>query len=155
MLVLLDLAFGLIPPHLLIERIKQLLPGGGTRERRAVIKSSAKAPEIEQSLRSAVEGHTHAVQQIDDAGRGLAHGLDRRLIGQKIAAINRVVKVLPGGVALALQVLGCVDSTLRAHRVRALHRNDGEQVDLSAHFRDLDDRGQSRQPAADHHDFRI
>ena len=88
-------------------------------------------------------------------GRGLAHVLDRRLVGQKIAAVNRVVKMLPGRIAFALQVLGGVDAALRAHRVRALHRNNGEQIDVRAHLGDLDDSRESGQPAAYHDNFRM
>src|SRR5690349_341369 len=32
-----DLAFRLVAAHLLIERVKQLLPGGGSRKRRAMV----------------------------------------------------------------------------------------------------------------------
>ena len=89
------------------------------------------------------------------AGRRLAHGLYRRLVGQKIAAINRVVKVLPGGVAFALHILGGVDSALRANRVRSLHRHNGKQIDVAARFGDLNGSSQSRQPAAHYDDSRI
>ncbi len=113
-LVLLDLAFGLVAAHLLIERVEQLLPGGGAGKGGAVIERAAEAAEVEQPLGSAIEGHAHAVEQVDDAGRGLAHGLDRRLVGQKVAAVDGVVEVLVGGVALALQILGGVDAALCA-----------------------------------------
>ena len=93
-LVLLNFAFGLITPHLLIERIKQLLSGGRASKSRAVVQSSAEAAEIEQSFRSAIERHAHAVEQIDDPRRRLAHVFDRRLVAEKVAAINRVVKML-------------------------------------------------------------
>jgi L-aminopeptidase/D-esterase-like protein len=63
-------------------------------------------------------------------------------------------KCLPGGVAFALQVLGGVDAALRAHRVRALYRDDREQVNLAAHLGDLDDGGEAGQAAAHHDNFR-
>ena len=126
-----NLAFGLVPAHLLVERVEKLLAGGGAGEGGAVVERATEAAEVEQSFRRAVEGHAHAVEQIDDAGSGLAHGLDGRLIGQKVPAIDRVVKVLPGGIAFALQVLGGVDSTLGADRVRALDRHDGEQIHVA------------------------
>ena len=153
-LVLLHLAFGFVAPHLLIERIKQLLARGRAGERGAVIQSSAEAAKIEQALGRAVEGNAHAIEQIDDAGRGLAHVFDRRLVGQKISAVNRVVKVDPGGIAFALQILGGVDAALRAHRVRTLHRNNGEEIDVRAHLGNLDDGGESREPAAYDDNFR-
>ena len=114
-LVLLHLAFGLVAAHLLVERVQQLLSRGGAGKGGAVVKRSAKAAEIEQPLRGAIERHAHAVQQIDNGRRGLAHRLHRRLVGKKVAAIDRVVKVLVGGVALALQILGRVDAALRAN----------------------------------------
>jgi hypothetical protein len=80
-LVLFDLALGFMPPHLFIERVKQLLSGGGSGKGGAVVERSAKAAKVQHSLRSAVEGDAHAVEQIDDARRGLAHAFDRRLIG--------------------------------------------------------------------------
>ncbi len=155
MLELLHFAFGFVAAHLLIERVEQLLSGGGAGESGAVVERAAKAAEIEQAFGGAVEGDAHAVEQIDDPGRGLAHGFDGRLVRQKIATVNGVVKMLPGGVALALEVLGGVDAALGADGVRALDRHDGEQVDASAHFGDFDGSGESRQPAADHDDFRI
>ncbi len=153
-LVLLYLAFGFVAADLFIERIKQLLAGGRAGERSAVVQSPAEAAKIEQSLGSAVERNAHAIEQIDDAGRGLAHVLDRRLVRQKIAAVNRVIEMLPRGIAFALQVLGGVDATLRAYRMRTLHRNNGEQIDAPAHLGNLDDGGKSRQSAADDDDFR-
>ena len=93
-LVLLDLAFGLVAAHLLVERVEQLLAGGGAGKGGAVVERAAEAAKVEQSLGSAVEGHAHAVEQIDDGRRGLAHGLDGRLVGQEVAAVDGVVKVL-------------------------------------------------------------
>ena len=78
------------------------------------------------------------------AGRGLAHVLDGRLVGEEVAAVDGVVEVLAGGVALALEVLGGVDAALGADRVRALDRDDGEEVDRAAGLGDLDDRGRVR-----------
>ena len=154
-LVLGDLAFGFVAAHLLVQRVEQLLAGGGAGECRAMVERAAEAAEIEQAFRRAVEGHAHAVQQVDDAGRSLAHGLDRRLVGQKVAAVDRVVEVLPGGVAFALEVLGRVDAALRAYGMRPLDRHDGEQIDVTAGFRNLDGRRQPRQPAAHYDDFRM
>ena len=114
-LVLLYLAFGLVPPHLLVERVKQLLPSGSACKRCAVVERSAKAAKIQQPFWRAIERHAHAIKQIDNRRRGLAHRLHRRLVRQKIAAVNRVVKVLVGGVAFALQILGSVNAALRAN----------------------------------------
>src|ERR1019366_7146501 len=57
--VLGDLAFGLVAPYLLIERVQQLLAGGGACECRAVVERSSEAAEIEQTFRCAIEGDAH------------------------------------------------------------------------------------------------
>ena len=134
-LVLFYFAFGLVAAHLLVERIEKLLAGGRARKRGAVVESASKTAEVEQAFGRAIEGHAHAVEQIDDAGRGVAHSLHRRLVGEEVSAVNGVVEVLVGGVALALQVLGGVDAALRAYRVRALYRDDREQIALRRPFR--------------------
>ena len=115
------------------------MSGGGTGEGCTMIERATKAPEVEQSLGSAIEGNAHAVEQVDDGGRGVAHITHWWLVGEKVAAVDGVVEMLRGGVAFTLEVLGRVDATLRAHRVRALHRNNGEQINVAALFRDLDD----------------
>ena len=77
------------------------------------------------------------------AGPCVAHLLDGGLVGEEVAAVDGVVEVRPGGVALALEVLGGVDAALRADGVRALDRHDGEEVDGAAGFGDLDDGGEA------------
>ncbi len=143
---------GFVAAHLFVERVEKLLAGGCAGECGAVIERAAEAAEVEKTFGGAIEGHTHAIEQVDDAGRGLAHGLDRRLVGQKVAAIDRVVEVLVGGVAFALQVLGRIDAALRADGVRALDRDDGEQVHVAACFSDLDDGGEPGKASANHDD---
>ena len=113
--VLGNLAFGFVAAYLLIERVQKLLAGGGAGKRSAVEQRSAETAEVEQAFRRAVKRNAHAIEQIDDAGRSIAHALDRRLVGEEVAAVNGVVKMLPGGIAFALQVLGCIDATLSAH----------------------------------------
>src|SRR5712692_1019088 len=153
-LVLLHLAFGFVAADLLVEGVEKLLASRRSGERGAIVERASEAAKVEQTFGSAIEGNAHAVEQIDDAGRGVAHGLDRRLVGEEVATINRVVEVLPGGIAFALQVLGGVDASLGADRVRALYGDDGEQVNLTAHLGDLDDGGEARQAAAHNYDFR-
>ncbi len=153
MLVLLHLAFGFVAPHLLVERVQQLLSGSRAGERSAVVERAAKSAEVEQSFRRAIERNAHAVEQVDDARRGVAHVLDWRLVCQKIAAVDGVVKMFPGRVAFALEIFRGVNPALRAHRVRPLHRNNREQVDVGAHLRDLDHRGQSGKSAAYDNNF--
>src|ERR1700746_4207090 len=100
MLVLLHLPFGFVPADLLIEGVEKLLAGSCPGECSAVIESPAEAAKVEQAFGSAIERNAHAIEQIDDARRSLAHVFDRRLVGQKISAVNCVVKMLPGRVAL-------------------------------------------------------
>ncbi len=150
--VLLDLAFSFVAADLLVERVEKLLAGGGAGEGGAVVERAAEATEVEQALGGAIEGDAHAVEQVDDAGSGFAHGLDGRLVGEEVAAVDGVVEVLGGGVAFALEVFGGVDAALRAHRVRTLDRDDGEQVYAAAGFGDLDDRREPGQASANHDD---
>ena len=149
---MLDLAVGLVAADLLVERVEQLLAGGGAGEGGAVVERAAEAAEVEQALGGAVEGHAHAVEQVDDGRGGLAHGLDGGLVGEEVAAVDGVVEVLVGGVALALQILCGVDAALGADRVRTLDRDDGKQVDRAAGLGDLDDRCQSGEASANHDD---
>jgi len=101
-LVFFDLALGLVAANLLIQRVEKLLPGGGSGKCGAVVERPAETTKIQQAFRGAIKRHAHAVEQVDDGRRGLAHGFHRRLVGQEVAAVNGVVKVLPGRVALAL-----------------------------------------------------
>src|SRR6202451_432918 len=99
MLIFLNLAFGLVAAHLFVERVEQLLSGGGSGKCGAVIERPAKAAEIQQAFGGAIKRHAHTVEEVDDAGSSLAHGFHGRLVGQKVAAINDVVEMLPGGIA--------------------------------------------------------
>ena len=120
-----------------------------------MVERAAETAEVEQAFGGAVEGHAHAVKQIDDGWSRFAHGFDGvGLIGEEVAAIDGVVKVLVGGVSLTLEVLCGVDAALCAYGVRALDGDDGEQVDRTACFGDLDDRCQARQASANHDDSR-
>ena len=71
-------------------------------------------------------------------GAHLAHRFNGCLVGQKVAAVHCVVEVLPGGVALALQVLGGVNATLGADGVRPFDRDDGEEVNMTSHLGNFD-----------------
>jgi len=119
-----------------------------------MVQRASKAAEVEKTFRRAVKRHSHAIEQIDDGWSHFAHGFDRRLVGEEISAINRVVKMLPGAVAFALKILGGVDATLCAYGVRTLDGNNREKIDAAAHFGDLDGRGESRESAADDDDVR-
>ncbi len=146
--VLGDLAFGLVAADLLVERVEELLAGGGAGEGGALVERAAEAAEVEQAFGGAVEGDAHAVEQVDD-GRALrGHVLDGGLVGEEVAAVDGVVEVLEDGVALALEVLGGVDAALGADGVRALDGDDREEVDGAAGFGDLDDGGEAGEASA-------
>ena len=151
-LVLIYFAFGLVAADLLVESVEKLLAGGGSGEGGAVVKSASEAAEIEQAFGRAIERDSHAVEQIDDAGSGFTHGLDGRLVGEEISTVDGVIEMLVGGVTFAFEVLGGIDSALSADGMRALDRDDGEQVDLAAHLSDLDDGGEASEASADYDD---
>ena len=151
--VFVDVAGRLVAAHLLVERVEKLLAGGCAGESGAVVKCAAETAEVEQALRGAVEGHAHAIEQIDDGGRGLAHQFDRGLVGEEITAVDGVVEVLVGGVALALEVFGGVDAALCADRVGTLDGDDGKEIDIAAGFGDFDDRSEACESSANHYDF--
>ncbi len=65
--VLLYFSFGLVAANLLVERVEELLSSGGAGKGGAVVERAAEAAEIEQAFGSAVEGHAHAIEQVDDA----------------------------------------------------------------------------------------
>jgi len=113
------------------------------------------AAEVEPSFGRTVEGNAHAVEQVDDSGSGVAHGLDWRLIGQEVSTVDGVIKMLPGGVAFTLKIFSGIDTALGADGVRTLYRHDGEQRNVPAHLGNLDDCGKPGQAAADHYDFRV
>ena len=89
--------------------------GGSAGEGGAVVKRASEAAKVQQAFGSAVEGHTHAVEQVDDTRCLVAHIFHRRLVRKEVATEDRVVEVLPGGIAFALQILGRVDAALRTH----------------------------------------
>jgi hypothetical protein len=114
-----------------------------------VVQRTAETPEIEQALAGAIERHAHAIEQVDDLRSRVAHAFHRRLLGEEVAALERVLHVDVGVVAFALGVHGAVDSTLGADRMASLHRDDGEHVDVLARLGELDDGHEPRQAAAD------
>src|SRR5882762_11265994 len=81
--------------------LEELLPGGGAGEGGAVVEGAAEAAEVEQPFGSAVEGHPHAVEEVDDGGRRVAHALHGRLLDEEIGAADGVVQVDVGVIAFA------------------------------------------------------
>src|SRR6185437_3756975 len=150
--VLLYLAFNLVAANLLVERVEQLLACGCACKSGAMVQRSAKASKIQQTFRSAIERNAHPIEQVNDSRCGLAHCLNRCLVGKKIATVNCVVKVLGGSIAFALQILCGVDAALCANRMRALHRDNRKQIDSSARLGNFDYCCQACQASADHND---
>ena len=118
------LAFGLEAAHLFVEGVENLLAGSGAGECGAIEERAAEAAIIEKALSRAIEHDAHAIEEIDQVGRVIAHRFYGGLVGEEIAAVNRVVKMDGGGVAFALGVFCGVDSTLRADGMRTLHGHD-------------------------------
>src|SRR2546423_5307503 len=134
--------------HLFVQRVEKLLTRRSASECSAVMKRSAEATEIQQTFRSAREGNAHSVEEIDNRGSHLAHCFYGRLVRQKISAVDCVVEMLPGRIALAFGVHSAIDSALRADRMRALHGHNGEEVNRVTLFGNLHRCRQSCESAA-------
>ncbi len=99
--------------HLVVERIEQLLAGRGAGESRALEQRAAKATLVAKALGRAVEGDAEPIHQVDDLWRPEGHFLDRGLVLQEVAAVDRVVEVQIFAVALlARDVVDAVDASL-------------------------------------------
>ena len=84
--------------------------------------------------------------------RPFGHFLDRRLVLQKVAAVDRVVEVQPLAVPLLpSDAVDGVDAPLGTDAVRAFHRREAHQVDLDAQLGQFHGGRQPGQPAADNH----
>src|SRR6185295_16365332 len=107
------------------------------------------ASKIKEPFARAREGHTHPIEEINDRWRHLAHRFCRRLAGKKVAAINRIVKMFPGGIAFAFCVDCAINTALRADGVGALDGNNREKINCMARFSDLHCRRKACKPATD------
>ena len=54
---------------------------------------AAEAPKAEQTFTRAIEGNTHAIEQVNDRRCSLRHSHDRRLVIKEVAARDGVFKV--------------------------------------------------------------
>ena len=135
-LPLLDLSLHFPAADLLVKRIEQLLAGGRPGEGRSLEERTAKPPLIAKTLGSAVERHAQTVHQVDDPRAPIGHFLDRRLVLQEVAAVDRIVEMLPLVVALLpRQGVDAVDAPLGADAVRAFDRYEADEIDACAEFR--------------------
>ena len=139
-------------PHLLVECVEQLLAGGGAGKSRAAIERAAKTALIAKTFGRAIEGHAQPVHQVDDLRRPIGHFLDRRLMLEEIAAVDRVVEMFPLVVAqLPGEIVDAVDAALGARAVRPLDRQEAHQPDGAIEFGQFHRGRQPGQSAADDH----
>ena len=152
MLELVHLARHFPAPHLLVQGINQLLSGGGAGKGRPLVERAAEAAVVAKTLRSAVEGHAQAVQQVQDSRGPVGQFLDRRLVLEEIASVDGVVQVFPLAVAqLPGEVVDAVDSALGAAAMGAFHVREAHQANVALQFGQFHGRCQSGQAAADDH----
>ena len=119
----------------------------------ALKQAAAEEPQIMEPLGRTIERHAHAIQQIDDLGRVKAHLIDRRLVLEEVAAVQRLVHVLPFAVALlAGHLVAGIDAALSADAVRALHWDHGKEIDADAGLGHANGRRQAGQTAANDND---
>jgi len=132
-LVLRDLAFALEATDLFIEGVNQLLTGRRSREVCALVERATEESQVTLTFERAVERHAHAVEEVDDLRRPVRHFVHRWLVREEVATVDRFIKVLVFRVTLlARDLVAGVDAALSADRVRALHGNDGEEIDADA-----------------------
>ena len=124
-LVLADVSGHFPAADLLVEGVEQLLAGSGPGEGRPPIERAAETALVAKTFGRPVEGHPQAVHEVDDPRRPIGQFLYRRLVLQKVAAVDGVFKMLPFAVAqLPRQVVDAVDAALGADAMRPLQRQD-------------------------------
>ena len=117
-LVLRHLARDAPAADLLVQGVEQLLAGGGAGEGRAAIERAAEAALVAEALAGAVERHPEPVQEVDDPRGPIDHFPHRRLMLEKLAAVDGVLEVFPFGVVeLSREVVDAVDAALRTAAV--------------------------------------
>jgi hypothetical protein len=137
---------------LFVECVQELLARCCAGKCGALKQRAAESPPIEIALGRAIERHAQPVHQVDDFRPPIGHFFHRRLMLQKIAAIDRVVEVQPFVVALLpRQVVDAVDAPLGTDTVRPLHRHQAHQVDVDPQLGQLHCRRQPGQTTADDH----
>ena len=99
-LVLLYLTRDFPAADLLVQCVEQLLPRRRAGKCRPLEERAAEPPLVAKTLWRAIERNAQPIHEIDDLGAPFGHFLDRRLMLQKISAVDRVIKVQPFVVAL-------------------------------------------------------
>src|SRR5579875_3210977 len=116
---------------------------------------TTKTAEVQQSFGCTIKHNPHAIHQVNNGWSRLTHAQNLLLVGEKVAAINRVVKVFPRGIAFPFGIDRTIDTALCTHRVRALDRHPGEQFNRHTGLSDFDGCHQTCQTAADDDDCLI
>jgi len=105
---------------------------------------------VAEAFGGAIERDAQAIHEVDDARAPIAHFLHGRLMLEKVAAIDRVVEMLPLVVALLTrEVVDAVDPALRADAVGALDGHQAHEIHVEAELSELHGGGQAGQAAAD------
>ena len=137
-----DHPLDLVAANLLVKGVEQLLAGCGPSKARPLVERAAESPLIAKAFRSAVEGHSQPVHQVNDPRSPVGHFFDRRLVLEKVAAVDGVVEVFPFRVSLLpRERVDAVDATLGTDAVRPLDWHETEQVDMHSQFRQPHGRG--------------
>src|SRR4051812_42277663 len=93
-LVFVDLTGHFPFAYLFVKSVEKLLARRCSREGGAMVQGAAKASKIQQTFFRAREWNAHPIKEVDDLRRHVAHSFYRRLVCEKIAAIDGVVQVL-------------------------------------------------------------
>src|SRR5574340_229727 len=140
---------------LLVKRVQQRMAGAvgsGTRPRgllaAEVLRLAAEGTLVDGAVVEARERQPHVLEFVYCAGGLTAHELDRILIPQPVAALDRVVHVPFPAVVVDVGKRGG-DAALRRHGVRARRENLGHHRDLVVGARELQRCAQSGAAAAD------
>jgi hypothetical protein len=142
--------------HLLVQGIEQLLAGGRPGEGGAAEERAAEAALVAEALVGAIEGHSQAVQQVDNSRRPGDHFLHRRLMLQKLAAVDGVVEMPRLVVAeLAGEVVDAIDAPLRTATMRTPQGQQAHHAHVALQLGQFHGRRQTGQTAANYHHSRI
>ena len=105
---------------LLIECVNELLSCGGSGKSGSVKQRATKSAEIEMPFSGPVERYPHPVHQVNDGWSLVAHVAHQGLVGEKVATLDRVIKMFFRGIAFVFCINGGVDASLRANRMGSL-----------------------------------
>jgi len=154
----LDEELRVVAHRLPVERVQDRVPRPVRRARAPIGLASlakverlaAEGPLVDLALVRAREGHAVVLELDDGARRLLAHVVDRVLVAQPVAALDRVVHVPPPIVLGHVAERG-IDAALRGDRVRARREQLGDARRLEAKLGESE-RGAQTRTASAHYD---